>query len=358
MANNKRRDAKLGESQNHITARENLASSRSTGSVTLEDVAKVAEVSPITVSRVLNHPDKVAPRTLEKVMQAIARTGYVPNLLAGGLASRRSRLIAAIVPTMSNSVHAETISCFSDTLRQSGYQVMLGESGYNPAQEESLITAVLSRRPDGILLTGINHTPQCRKRLLSANIPIVETWDLTPTPLDVVVGFSHAKIGEAVAEFFLENGYRDIGIVTADDQRARIRAQAFIDTLKQKAGIDVAVSEVTAPTNFRLGREGLARLLDNGFTHGAVFCSSDTITQGALTEAMHREIAIPDQIAFMGFGDQPYAAYTEPAMSTVRFDRALIGQKAAEALLKRIEGKEVKKNIIDIGFTIIRRQTI
>jgi LacI family gluconate utilization system Gnt-I transcriptional repressor len=176
---------------------------RATGSVTLSDVAKLAGVSPITVSRVLNQPEKVAPKTLAKVQKAIARTGYVPNLLAGGLASRRSRLIAAIVPSIANSVYAETIKFFSEKMREAGYQVLLGESGYSEEQEESLIATILQSRPDGVFLTGINHSSQAKRLLLAADIPVVETWDITPTPLDVVVGFSHQRVGQAVATYLL-----------------------------------------------------------------------------------------------------------------------------------------------------------
>jgi len=332
-------------------------SARATGSVTLNDVAKLADVSPITVSRAVNHPDKVAPGTLERINQAIARTGYFPNQLASGLASRRSHLIAAIVPTMANSVHAETISFFSDRLRDSGYQVILGETGYREDQEQSLITAVLSRRPDGILLTGTNHSKSSRRLLIGADIPVVETWDLTPTPIDVVIGFSHQQIGQAVAVYLLNKGYRKIGIVSAGDNRAKIRAQAFIETLARQGNVEAAASFVSQPTNFRLGREGLAHLLDGGFGEGAVFCSSDTLAQGALAETQARGLLIPDQLAIMGFGDQPYAAYTYPALTTVRFDRAVMGIRAAEALLARINGDPVAESYIDIGFTILERQT-
>ena len=333
-----------------------LVSRRSTGSVTLDDVAKLAGVSPITVSRVLNHPDKVAPKTLERVRQAIARTGYVPNLLAGGLASRRSRLIAAIIPSISNSVYAETIQFFSDRLRDFGYQVLLGESGYDELREEKLISAILSRRPDGVFLTGINHSASCRKILLTADIPVVETWDLTPTPLDVIVGFSHEQVGRAVARFLYEKKYRKIGIVSAADQRAAIREKGFVDELKA-LGIDVAISPVPVPTNFQLGRTGLAYLLDNGLSDGAVFFSSDTLAQGGLEEARSRGIAVPGKLAIVGFGDQPYAAYTHPSLSTVRFDRAAIGRQAADVLLDRIEGRDLSEHVIDVGFSIIERET-
>lgn len=332
-------------------------STRSTGSVTLGDVAKLAGVSPITVSRVLNQPEKVAPKTLQKVKKAIALTGYVPNLLAGGLASRRSRLIAAMVPSIANSVYAETIKFFSEKMRDAGYQVLLGESGYSEEQEESLIATILRSRPDGVFLTGINHSPQAKRLLLAANIPVVETWDITPTPLDVVVGFSHQSVGKAVAEYLLSAKYRRIGILSADDHRAQLRQQAFLDTLEENGVTGVATSIVPVPTSFLAGRVGMANLLDGGFTEGAVFCSSDTLAQGALTEVQCRGLSIPDRIAMVGFGDQPFAAHTFPALTTVKFDRALIGRKAAEALLARFNNEPVLQKVIDVGFQLIERQT-
>lgn len=327
------------------------------GSVTLQDVARLAGVAPTTVSRVLNHPDKVAKKTLEKVQKAISVTGYVPNLLAGGLASKKSRLIAAIVPSIANSVYAETVRFFTETLRAAGYQVLLGEAGYNEVQEEELISAILSRRPDGILLTGINHSDSCRRLLIGANIPLVETWDLTPTPLDIVVGFSHHDIGVAMANYLWNKGYREIALISATDPRAMVRQKGFLDTLRKLGAPEIAISHVPAPTSFKTGRDGLAQLLDGGFKGEVAFCSSDTIAQGVLAEAQARNIAVPDQLALVGFGDQPYAAHTYPPLTTVRFDRAKIGRIAAESLLARIDGKEVDARIVDVGFSIVERET-
>ncbi len=332
-------------------------SSRATGTATLNDVAKLAGVSPITVSRAINQPEKVAPKTLAKVQKAIALTDYVPNLLAGGLASRRSRLIAALVPSIANSVYAETIKFFSEKMRDAGYQVLLGESGYTEELEESLIATILRSRPDGVFLTGINHSPQAKRLLLAANIPVVETWDITPTPLDVVVGFSHQLVGQVVAEYFLSKGYGRIGVLSATDHRAQLRQQAFLKTLEENGVTGVAISTVPVPTSFLAGRVGMARLLDEGFIDGAVFCSSDTLAQGALTEIQARSLSIPHQIAMVGFGDQPFAAHTVPSLTTIKFDRALMGQKAAGALLSGINNEPVIEKSIDVGFQLIERQT-
>ena len=331
---------------------------RGNNSVTLEDVARLAGVSSITVSRALNHPKKVAADTLDRVTRAINQTGYVPNLVAGGLASRRTRLIAAVVPSITNLVYAETIQCFGSRLSDEGYQVLLGESGYPETSEQSLTSAILSRRPDGILLTGVHHSTECRRLLLAADVPVVEIWDLTPTPLDIVVGFSHERIGEAVADYLVAKDHRRIASVSADDRRAQVRQRATVDRLKAH-GIDgVAIGEVPAPTDLRRGRTGLAQLLEGGFRGSAVFCSSDMLAHGVLIEAQSRGIRVPGDLAVLGFGDQNFAADTYPALSTVRIDRPRMGRLAAEALLERIDhGSAMGGQVIDVGFETIERAT-
>ena len=332
--------------------------SRVKGDVTLDVVAKIAGVSAITVSRAINKPEKLAPKTRERVEQAIAKTGYVPNLLAGGLASRSSKLIAAIIPSIANLVYAETISLFSNRFREAGYQVILGDSGYPEVLEEELVRAILTRRPDGILLTGVDHSPVCRNLLLSARIPVVETWDLTPSPLDIVVGFDHVRIGREVAAFMIEKGYRSVGFVSADDARALTRQRSTQETLIKRGVTDIVTASVPVPSSMELGRLGTRQLFDKGFTGGAIFCSSDTLAQGVLAELQSRNIGVPEKIGIIGFGDQVFAAFTNPPLTTVRIDRKRIGREAVDALLARITGQPVKNNIIDVGFEIISRQTM
>ncbi|WP_205028133.1 LacI family DNA-binding transcriptional regulator [Oleisolibacter albus] len=331
-------------------------SRRSSGSVTLEDVAKLAGVSPITVSRVLNRPELVTQETLDYVRSVIARTGYVPNLLAGGLASRKSRLVAAIVPTIANSMFAEGIETLTERLRAAGYQVLLGLSGFPTASEEQLIGAVLSRRPDAVFLTGITHSTQTRQRLLAAKIPVVETWDLTPTPIDMVVGFSHEKVGRTVAEYLWAKGYRRFGMVCADDTRALLRRRTFIEALAPYGITDVPTAIAGTPTSLKRGRDGLIELLSMTERPDAIVCSSDVLAHGVLTEARARGLSVPRDMAVMGFGDLEYAPYTIPALSTVRIDRRGIGQRAAEAMLARFNGEPVQQ-VVDVGFEIVERES-
>jgi len=329
---------------------------RSTGVVTLTDVARMAGVSPITVSRVLNRPEIVSPETRDHVRRVVERTGYLPNLLAGGLASRKTRFVAAIVPAISNQVFSESIQSLTNRLWESGYQVLLGTSGYPTSREEDLLAAFLSRRPDGIFLTGISHSVASRRRLAAAKIPVVEIWDFTPTPIDLLVGFSHEKVGQAVAEYLLGLSRRHFGVVTADDARAEIRRKGFLSILEKSGITDTSTVTVPAPSNFQLGREGLATFLKKGSLPRAIFCSSDTLAHGVLTEAQVRGISVPEDLAIVGFGDLDFAASTHPPLSTVRIDRKAIGRLAAEALLRRFEGKSGQR-IIDIGFEIMARGT-
>jgi LacI family transcriptional regulator, gluconate utilization system Gnt-I transcriptional repressor len=332
-------------------------SARSTGSVTLADVAMLAGVSPITVSRVVNRPELVTAETLEHVQQVIERTGYVPNMLAGGLASRRSRLVAAIVPSITNAIFVDSVQAFTDRLWEAGYQVLLGLSGYPAMREDALLAAVLSRRPDAILLTGINHSPEVRQRLLAARIPIVETWDMTPTPIDMLVGFSHERVGEAVARHLLAKGHRRLGLISADDERALARRRGFINELIRAGAAEPESVTITAPSTLTQGRQALAHLLDRDADLTAVFCSSDLLAHGALEETRARGLAVPDALAIMGFGGLEFTAHTFPALSSVTVDRAGIGRRAADEILARIDGHAKPGKVIDVGFGIVDRGT-
>jgi len=330
-------------------------SRRSSGAVTLHDVARLADVAPITASRALNTPDRVSPEVLQKVTDAVRRTGYVPNLLAGGLASTRSKLVAAVVPTIVGPVFLQTIGSLTHALAEHGYQLMLGQSGYVDSREDALLEAIIGRRPDGIVLTGIMHSAEGRRRLAAAGIPVVETWDLTPTPIDMLVGFSHVDVGRAVVEFLHRKGHRRLAVVAGDDERSKRRHGAFCEAARGLGLPEVRVVVVPAPTTLRSGRAALAQLLAEGGEVDAVFCSSDLLALGVLTEAQARGVAVPQQIAVVGFGDFDFAVDLNPALTTVHIDGAAIGRQAARFIVERAEGRPVEQPVVDIGFSIVER---
>jgi len=234
---------------------------------------------------------------------------------------------------------------------------MLGQSGYVDSREDALLEAIIGRRPDGLVLTGIMHSPQGRKRLLASGIPVVETWDLTPTPLDMLVGFSHADVGAAVVDFLRRRGKRHLATVGGDDERSARRLRAF-DAAADAAGLPKVVSVlVPAPTTLRSGRQALAELQGLGQPIDAVFCSSDLLALGVMTEARARGIGVPDPLAVMGFGDLEFAADLEPSLTTVRIDGDAIGRQAARFIVDRAEGLPGGPSVVDVGFTIVERDS-
>ena len=328
---------------------------RRSGSLTLADVARIAGVSAITVSRALNTPEQLAAETLAKVSAAVQRTGYVPNRVAGGLASSRTRLVAALVPTISGLVFLETIQALTEALDAAGYQLMLGQGGYDSTREDALLEAIVGRRPDGIVVTGVMHSPLARRRLAAAGIPVVETWDLTPTPIDMLVGFSHEKAGAAVAEYLAYRGIRHPALLSADDYRASLRRKGFVDAAARRGFHDIPTRLVPTPTTLGSGRKALAQLLEPHPEIDAVFCSSDVLAHGALTEAHARGLDVPGRLRVFGFGDLDFAANTYPALSTVRIDGTAIGLQAARFIIDRAAGRAIPERVIDIGFKLIAR---
>jgi len=328
-------------------------------SLTLRDVARMANVAPITASRALNTPDAVSDEILRRVREAVERTGYVPNLLAGGLASRRSRLVAAVVPTITGSVFLETVQALTDTLAAGGYQMMLGQAGYAGSREDALLEAIIARRPDGVILTGIMHSTLARRRLVASGIPVVETWDLTPNPVDMLVGFSHEQLGAAVAHFLQRRGRRHVASITADDERAMRRHAAFATAAESLgiAGASLCQHVVPAPSTAASGREGLRALLARAPAIDAIFCSSDMVALGVLIEAQALCIAVPAQLALVGMGDLALSRDLQPALTTVRVDGTLIGDTAARYIMQRADGRAVEQPIRDVGFTIVERGT-
>src|SRR4051794_15197164 len=180
---------------------------------TLSAVAQRAGVSSITVSRVLRLPELVAPETRTKVEAAMRELGYVPNQIAGALAGARTRSVGVLVPTIANSIFADTVQGLSDELEPLGYAVILAQSRYDAAREFHMLRALLARRPEALIMVGSPATDDGARLLRRAGIPIVETWDLPAAPIDAVAGFDNYAAGVAVARHLLAQGRRSLAFI-------------------------------------------------------------------------------------------------------------------------------------------------
>lgn len=318
---------------------------------TLHDVAREAGVSLITASRALGNPSLVSKATIERVQEAVARIGYIPNLLAGGLKSRRSMTVAGLVPIISVPQFLPTVQALTEALDEHGYQLLLGQSGYDHSREEKLIATMMGRRPDGLVVTGLVQSPRAREQLRTLGIPVVETWDLSERPIDMAVGFSHLKVGSAVGGYFLSKGWRRLAVATGDDDRAQQRREGFLAAV----GHDVPTATVPAPSSVALGRRALSELLAKDARIQAVCCSSDALAQGVLVEAKARGLRIPQDLAVCGFGDADFSAHLHPSLTSVHVDGAEIGRTAARLIVERCNGRPVPTPVIDVGFRIVER---
>ena len=326
--------------------------------VKITDVATLAGVAPMTVSRVINTPDRVSPATSAKVQAAIDALGYVPNLIAGGLSSRRSRMVAAVVPTIAHPMFAGVIQTFSDALRLAGYEVMLSLSGYGENDKEALLRALLGRRPDALLIAGAAHTPGAIQMITEARIPVVEIWDVSSRPIDMLVGFDHEDVGREVAQFFLNKGHTRFATISASDPRAVQRTQTFATCARRAGGMVVGEAIVKAPSTIMAGRTALANMLPDLTERTAMFCSSDLLAFGAITEARKRGLAVPERLSVCGFGNFELSAASEPPATTVSVEGAEAGQIAAGFVLQRLTGNGPRpEGQWHVPFHILERAT-
>lgn len=324
--------------------------------VKITDVATAAGVAPMTVSRVINTPDRVSPETTARVREAIDRLGYVPNLIAGGLSSRRSRMVAAIVPTIAHPMFAGVVQSFTDEMRVAGYQVMLSISGYQEIDDDGLFRALLGRRPDALLITGSGYNPGALQMLIEARIPVVEIWDVSSRPIDMAIGFDHARVGAEVAGHFLAAGHDRFAVVTAGDSRAVARSRGFTRAVATAGGTVLPDQVTPAPGTIGAGRDGLRALLPELGRRCALFCSSDLLAFGALTEARVQGVAVPGRLAICGFGNLELSAQNEPSITTVNVEDTQIGRSAAGLLLRRLSGEDKgDADQVQVPFRIIER---
>jgi LacI family transcriptional regulator, gluconate utilization system Gnt-I transcriptional repressor len=333
---------------------------RGQGRSRMADVARLAGVSTSTVSRALRRPDIVSGELRARIEDAIRRLAYRPNLMAGGLATARSRTVGVIVPSIINSFFAATVEEMAERLAAHGYQLMLGNSGYSVETEEALVTSFLAWSPAAVVLTGRYHSRQTLRLLLETDLPIIEMWELGEQPLDGLVGFSHREAGAAVARHFIERGARRLGFVGAAldrDHRASQRRDGFVDAAKLAGIGPPAVIGIPGRASATGGGQGLAELMAHAPATEAAFFSNDVLALGALFECQRRGWAVPERIRLCGFGDLDFAAASVPTLTTVRPPRREIGERVAELLVDRFEGRGDKGAIVDLGFELIVRES-
>lgn len=334
--------------------------SRSTGRVTLDDVAQAAGVSPITVSRALRGARSVAPELIERVQAAALALGYVPNLAARSLASSRSQSVAVLVPLLANRLFVDLLEAAQATFMQAGYQTLLGVTHYRPEEEQRLLQIYAAQRPAGLLLTGFDHTAATRELIAASRIPCVHMMELPDGQAGVpCVGFSQIEAGQAIARHLIARGRRRIAFAAAQlDPRVMQRMQGYRQTLRA-AGLHDPALEILdpQPSSMALGGRMFERLLAMAPAVDAVFFCNDDLAHGALLAAHRLGVAVPGRIAVAGFNDLEGSDQMLPALTSVRTPRAEVGQRSAAMLLDLIGGRQPEALRVDLGFEVVVRES-
>jgi LacI family gluconate utilization system Gnt-I transcriptional repressor len=333
---------------------------------TIRDVSRLADVSRMTVSRVLSDPRAVSPDTAERVHRAILDLGYVPDRTAGSLASRRTGFIGLMLPTLTNANFSSVAHGMTEVLREANFHLLIGYTDYDIVEEETQIRSMLARRPEALALTGAVHTRAASTMLLRADIPIVEVADLQPGSVHHSVGFSNYQVGRMAAQYLLKRGLRRIGAVGGEcdakiaDYRGEERIRGFEDELKI-AGIssDLVIRQGHIPVSYSHGAEAIATLLGRYPAVEGVFAVSDLAAVGVILECQRRKISVPDQLSVIGFGDFEIASEIVPKLTTIHVDFYELGRRTGRLLLDTLSGRRTGgREIVDVGLSLVERESV
>jgi LacI family gluconate utilization system Gnt-I transcriptional repressor len=324
----------------------------------LADIASQVGVGTMTVSRALNKPDLVSPDLRKRILKTASQLGYVHNRVASGLASGGAPLIPVLIPTLHHSVYVPFLDGLCSVLPDAGYEILLSTTEYLVDREEALVTALLGWNPKGLILSGVDHSRNTRKLLQQSRVPVVEVMDLTTSPIDMNVGFSHYEVGRAVAGFLARLGRKHIayaGMLTEIDFKSVRRITGFQEVLKDYALPHHLIQRTNEPSSIALGRKLLRDLLAAHPKVDAIFFGNDDLAAGAVFECRKQGIRVPDDIAIAGFNDQEIAAEMEPALTSVSTPRFEIGRVSGEKFLRRFAGETILSISDDLGFQLVAR---
>jgi LacI family gluconate utilization system Gnt-I transcriptional repressor len=328
--------------------------------VKLSDVAAMANVSVVTVSRAMRHPELVTPATRAKVESAVAALGYVPNPAAQALASARSRIVGVVIPSLTNQIFADLLRGVMDGLEGSGYTPQFVNTRYQLSGEEDLLRIFATQRPAGVIVSGIDQTERARHVLRDMGCPVVQVMEMSPDPIDMIIGCDQRDAGRAAVRHLIAQGYCRPGFLGARmDPRAQRRLAGYRDVLEAEGLADDARLVMTSPqpSSFTLGGQLMADLLAQCPDVDAVFCNNDDVALGALFECQRRGISVPAQMGIVGFNDLDVVSCSVPTITSVRTHRYQTGLQAVQMILGRLQGAPEQSHSIDAGYEVIQRQS-
>ena len=304
--------------------------------VTMDDVASRAGVSTSTVSHVLNGTRKVSPATVQAVQRAIQALGYIPNTLARSLARSSTNTLGVAISALSNHYFSETVHAIETECAKHGYMMLFVDTHDDPEQELRVVTALHHRRVDGIVLAPSNGS-MALAYLQANEIPAVLVDRMMSEHFDQV-GVENAQPTQALIEHLIAHGHRRIGFIAG-------RA-GFSTTDERVAGYKAALQAaglvfdpqllVDGGSNTEPARQATVQLLGLAAPPTAIMAGNNLMTLGAMQALREAQIAVPGQMALVGFDDFDWADLFVPRLSLIAQPVKALGARAVELLLQRM----------------------
>lgn len=321
---------------------ESLGKMQSHPRKTIRDVARKANVSVATVSRVLSRPSLVRPPTRNRVLKAMRECHYVYNALAGSLSVRKTATLGVIVPTITNPVFAMVTKGIQDYARMMGYSIILGNTDYNEENELKLIQLLQEKRADGVILNGPWRDARIVSLMKKTKLPFVITWQTIPDKEVNFVAFDNFRSAYRMVEYLIGLGHRRIGMIAGKfsvSERALMRWEGYRKCLSDHQIPCDSQLVLQKGYTFSDGKEAMARLLTLPSAPSAVFCGNDILAIGAMVCAKEKGLRVPAELSVVGFDDMEISAYYDPPLTTVAVPAYEMGQLAAKILIENIRGE-------------------
>lgn len=328
--------------------------------ITIYDVAREANVSMATVSRVINRNPNVKPTTRKKVLATIERLGYRPNAVARGLASKRTTTVGAIIPDISGIFFAELARGIEDIATMYKYNIILSNSDQNEEKELQLIDTMLEKQVDGILFMGGNITHEFVERLSTSSVPVVlaATYDESKTFPSVNIDYELAAY-EATRFLIDQNNSQPAFIYGQEDTKKRnqFKYDGYMRALNE---FSIPVNEefiIKAGYSYEAGIEGVNKLLGLKDRPKTVFAASDEMALGVIHGAQDKGYRVPEDIEVFGFNNTRLATMVRPTLSTIVQPMYDIGAVAMRLLTKYMNKEEVPEKEVILPHRIIERNS-
>lgn len=325
--------------------------------ISLQDIANLADVTKMTVSRYLRDPQQVSEKNRLKLAKILEDINYIPNRAPEILLGSKSRSIGIIIPSFKNHIFLEVLAGIESVASEHRYQTIITNYDYDKAVEEEKIINLLSYNIDALILMEKQHTKRAIKYLKSAHIPVAELMDISSQSIDIQVGFDNEMAAFDMTHALIKSGKKNIvyfnSIASARDMsRFDGYSRAMID-----AGLEPKQILPNMISSIDLGRSLFHEAIQKYPDIDGAFCTNDDLAVGVLLECQQFGIPVPEQIAIAGFHGLDIRLANQQKIASVITPRFEMGKVATELLLKKLSGEAVP-TLTNLPYQIDRNQTV